>query len=65
VLYARLHPTRRGTLKTQEGLATHKERKHERSWEPMTLIPVGNLGAVIQDMAGSFLDGKGQQMAMA
>jgi hypothetical protein len=65
VLYARLHHrTRSVRLKIQEGLA-HDTRKHERSWEPMTLTPVGNLGAVIQDMSGSFSDSKGQKMSMA
>jgi hypothetical protein len=53
-------------MKTQESLGPDVERRHQkRSWEPMTLTPVGNLGAIIQDMGGSFLDSKGQKMAMA
>jgi hypothetical protein len=58
--------TRMRALKTQEGLGPNVERRQQkRSWEHMTLTPVGNLGAVIQDMSGSFVDNKGQKMSMA
>jgi hypothetical protein len=49
-------------LNREEGVG-RKEQTDKRSWEPMKLTPVGNLGAVIQDKTGSFLDGgKGSAM---
>jgi hypothetical protein len=44
-------------VRNQEDAAARKEHQNRRAWEPMSLIPVGSLGAVIQSMMGSVTDG--------
>jgi hypothetical protein len=45
-------------VKREVSVVTRKEARR-KTWESMTLTPVGDLGVVIQDMSGSKADGAG------
>jgi hypothetical protein len=62
-MLAMLSTSTKGCALNKEEDVGREELRKKRSWERMKLIPVGNLGAVIQDKTGSFLDsGKGSAM---